>query len=221
MLREDIGASATCVWAEVMELISDLSLAMVMSLFSRDAISSLILLVLALSLLARACLDASWGGVANFPPDLSTGAFARTWLEASWGGVVNLPLDLGTGAWTRKTALGGELSAVDSIVAQDVVVVVTAALAAAGGWSIARAGLEKAELDIVEVKGEDGDGLGTTEEVGTGLDTVADVETGLGTNLKLPKGLIMFPSSSVAAILFGIVLCQLTPFLEHKTKLES
>ena len=187
MLREDIGASATCVWAEVMELISDLSLAMVMSLFSRDAISSLILLVLALSLLARACLDASWGGVANFPPDLSTGAFARTWLEASWGGVVNLPLDLGTGAWTRKTALGGELSAVDSIVAQDVVVVVTAALAAAGGWSIARAGLEKAEqVEIIVVRHAV---VVLEDDLGE-----ADVETVLGTNLKQPKGLIMFPS---------------------------
>ena len=125
--------------------------------------------------------------VGDWPLDLSTGAFARTWLEASWGGVVNLPLDLGTGAWTRKTALGGELSAVDSIVAQDVVVVVTAALAAAGGWSIARAGLEKAEqVEIIVVRHAV---VVLEDDLGE-----ADVETVLGTNLKQPKGLIMFPS---------------------------
>ena len=196
---------------------SSLSLLMVMSLSSRAAISFLIISVLALSLLARDSLDPSLGGMVNFPLMHGVSVTVGDWA-----------LDLKTEGGINATVIAGEITGGDSSVVQCVVVVTAA---------VSRAGLEKAGelkhpgllaefvmtvvVTIVEVKGEDGDGLGTTEEVGTGLDTVADVETGLGTNLKQPKGLIMFPSSSVAAILFGIVLCQLTPFLEHKTKLES
>ena len=196
--------------------VSNLSLPMVMSLSSRVAISFLIISELALSLIAMACFEASLGGVVNLPLMHGVNVTAGDW-----------PLDLKTEAGVKAAVIAGEITGGNSSVAQRVVVVTAA---------VPRAGLEKAGklihpglliefvvtvvVTILEVEGEDGDDLGTTEEVETGLDTGEDVETGLGTNLKQPKGLIMFPSSSVAAILFGTVLCQLTLFLEHKTEFK-
>ena len=204
-----------CVWAVVIESISDSSLAMVVSLLSRTVISLLIIPLLALSLLARASLDGSLGGVVNLPLTHGVSVTAG-----------DCPLDLKTEAGINAAVKAGEIAGGHSSVLHRVVVVIEA---------VPRAGLETAGqlkhetilaefvvnvvVTIVGIKDRDGDDLGTTE-VETGLDTAADVETGFGTNLKQPKGLIMFPSSSVAAILFGTVLCQLTLFLEHKTEFK-
>ena len=117
--------------------------------------------------------------------------------------------------------MAGVTAAVDTIVVQHVVVVV-AALTAAVGWCPAGAGLGKAgQVDMLPDNGQHkhpavltelvmtaavvtivvecvvDDALKTVVVEGDGLDRDEVVETGLDTNLKQPKGLIIFPSSSI------------------------
>ena len=121
----------------------------------------------------------------------------------------------------RSAVLAGVITAVDTIVIQRVVVV-AAALTAAVGWGTAGAGLEKAgQVDMLPDNGQHkhpavltelvmtaavvtivvecvvDDALKTVVVEGDGLDRDEVVETGLDTNLKQPKGLIIFPSSSI------------------------
>ena len=112
--------------------------------------------------------------------------------------------------------MAGVITAVDTIVVQRVVVV-AAALTAAVGWGTAGAGLGKAgQVDMLPDNGQHkhtavmtaavvtivvecvvDDALKTVVVEGDDLDRDDVVETGLDTNLKQPKGLIIFPSSSI------------------------
>ena len=96
---------------------------MVMSLSSRAAISFLIISVLALSLLARASLDPSLGGMVNFPLTHGVSVTAG-----------DCPLDLKTEAGINAVK-AGEIADGNSSVVHRVVVVIAA---------VPRAGLETA-----------------------------------------------------------------------------
>ena len=119
VLREDTGASATCVWAKVKESISDLSLVMMMSLSSRAVFMS----SRADSYFLVCSVLASLGVKLNFPLTQGVSLTAGNWL-----------LDLKTEAGTHAALMAGEITAVDSIEVQGVVV----------ATAVAVAGLEKA-----------------------------------------------------------------------------
>ena len=176
VLREDTGASATCVWAKVKESISDLSLVMMMSLSSRAVFMS----SKADSYFLVCSVLASLGVKLNFPLTQGVSLTAGNWL-----------LDLKTEAGTHAALMAGEITAVDSIEVQRVVVVATA---------VAVAGLEKAgplETIVVQplvVAVSWGDAVVTIVAVVVGVDL--DMARLLSISLASQRlsGKIIFPS---------------------------